>query len=107
MRLSKKITGKQLIDFKRKSSKSKATFINNFKIPEKKASSGGGDYWISCLSAIRIFFKDYNIDIIDRKIEVLHDKISSHDNKRIKDQFKRNLDILENFKEYDYDHTIK
>lgn len=100
-----KVTVKNLIEFRGKNDQTKITFVNNLK-KEKQKSDGdsGGDYWISCLSAIRNTFR-YDIkDLLDEKIDLLHDKIRVTEIKRIKDEFQRNIDILNNFKDYDFKH---
>lgn len=100
-----KVTVKNLIDFRRKSDRTKISFVNNLK-REKVAddSSGGGDYWISCLSAISNTFRDQNTDLLDEKIELLKYKIKCSEDKKIKDQFQRNIDILINFEDFDFQH---
>lgn len=98
-----KITVKELIKFRGKNDKSKITFVNNLKKEKQKPEgSSGGDYWISCLSALRNTFKYGNTDLLDEKIELLRDKINATSDKRIKDQFQRNLEIVNNFKDYDF-----
>ncbi|WP_299714277.1 hypothetical protein [uncultured Tenacibaculum sp.] len=99
----KKITVKNLIEFRGKSQRSKITFVNNLKREKKKSedSSGGGDYWIICLSAIRNTFRSGNKDLLDNKIEEFNTKIQFTKDKRIINQYQRNIDILINFKEYD------
>ena len=60
----KKLSIKEIIEFSGKSDKSKKTFALNLKIDkQKKDSEGGGDYWISCLSAISSGFKDENLSV--------------------------------------------
>jgi hypothetical protein len=101
----KKITIKNLIEFRGKNERTKITFVNNLKKEKKNSDdSSGGDYWISCLSAIRNTFKYDNTDLLDEKIELLKDKIKVSEIKRIKNQFQRNIDIINNFKEYDFQH---
>lgn len=97
----KKITIKNLIDFKRKSDKTKITFVNNLKKDKKSDGESGGDYWITSLSAISNFFKYDKPELLDEKIEELRGKIEITNDKKVKDQFQRNIDILENFKEFD------
>mgnify|MGYP003575201968 CR=1 FL=1 len=100
-----KITVKQLIKFRGKSERTKITFVKNLEREKiKSADDSGGDYWISCLSAIRNAFKFDNVDLLDEKINLLKDKINLEDDGRIKDQFQRNLDIVNNFKDYDFKH---
>jgi hypothetical protein len=99
-----KVAIKDLIDFRRKSERSKKTFAAQLKYrkkPEKKDSTGG-DYWISCTSAIANVFKTDDSAQIEDKIELLNEKISSSDDKRIKNQFQRNIDLLIGFREFDF-----
>jgi len=99
-----KVTVKNLIEFRGKNDRTRITFVNNLKKEKKKsADSSGGDYWISSLSAIRNAFKYDNIDLLDEKIELLVNKIKVSETKRIKDQFQRNIDIINNFKDYDFE----
>ncbi|MCV9927232.1 hypothetical protein OIU83_06190 [Flavobacterium sp. LS1R49] len=100
-----KITVKKLIEFRGKNDRTKITFVKNLnKEKIKSVDDSGGDYWISCLSAIRNAFKFNNADLLDEKINLLRDKIKVVEDKRIKDQFQRNLDIINNFKDYDFQH---
>lgn len=101
----KKVTIKNLIKFRGKNDRTKITFVHNLKKEKKKSDDGsGGDYWISCLSVIRNTFKNDNTDLLDEKIDLLRDKIKVSEIKRIKDQFQRNIDIVNNFKDYDFQH---
>ena len=101
----KKITIKKLIEFRSKNNRTKITFVDNLKKEKiKSEDNSGGDYWISCLSAIRNAYKFDNIDLLDEKIDLLIDKINISGSKRIKDQFQRNIDIINSFKDYDFQH---
>jgi len=100
-----KVTVKNLIEFRGKNDLTKITFVNNLKKEKQKSDDGsGGDYWISCLSAIRKIFRFDNKDFLDEKIDYLFNKIKVTEIKRIKDQFQRNIDILNNFKDFDFQH---
>lgn len=100
-----KITVKKLIEFRGKNDKTKITLVKNLNKEKTKSADGsGGDYWISCLSAIRNTFKYGNANLLDEKIELLEDKIRVEEDKKNKDQFQRNLDIVNNFKDYDFQH---
>lgn len=100
-----KLTVKNLIEFRGKNDRTKITFVNNLKKEKKKSDEdSGGDYWISCLSAIRNTYRLDNTDLLDEKIDLLRDKIKVSEIKRIKDQFQRNIDIISNFKDYDLQH---
>lgn len=99
----RKVRIKDLIEFRNKSDRSKKTYARSLKTTKKiDSSSGGGDYWISCLSAISNTFKYGKTDFLDEKIELLMNKIDDNDDSRIKLQFKRNADILVDFKSYDF-----
>lgn len=101
----KKITVKKLIEFRGKNERSKLTFVNNLRKEDMKLDDGsGGDYWISSLSAIRNSFKYDKSDLLDEKIDLLKSKIKLSEIERIKNQFQRNIDIINNFKEYDLKH---
>lgn len=99
-----KIRIKELVKFRRKSERSRVTLVNNLKLKEplENKSSSGGDYWISCLSAIANAFKHDNIELLKDKIDLLIEKIKITDDKRIKNQFQRNIDILYNFEDFDF-----
>lgn len=100
-----KVTVKKLIEFRGKNTRTKITFVNNLKKEKMNSDdSSGGDYWISCLSTIRNSFKYDNLDLLEEKINILIDKIKVSETKRIKDQFQRNIDIINNFKDYDLQH---
>lgn len=100
----KKVTIKNLIDFKRKSEKSKLTFKNNLKKEKNAALEGGGDYWISCVSAICNAFKKSDKEILNQKITEIKEKLLITTAKITKTQFQRNIDILENFADFDLEH---
>ena len=98
----KKVTVKNLIEFRGKNERTKITYVHNLKKEKKKTEeSSGGDYWISCLSAIRNSFKENDETLLDEKIKLLQNKIKITEIKRIKDQFQRNIDIVESFKDFD------
>lgn len=101
----KKVTVKNLIEFRGKNERTKITYVNNLKKEKKKSDDGsGGDYWISCLSAIRNAFRLDNDDLLDEKIELLQAKIEVTENKGIKNQFQRNIDIINSFKDHDFQY---
>lgn len=99
-----KISVTNLIDFKRKTPKGQQTLVNNLKVPKIKADdSTGGDYWISALSTISNVFEENNNNLINEKIDILIDKIENATAKISKDMFQRNINILYNFEDYDFD----
>jgi len=99
-----KISIQNLVDFRRKSEISKKTFVNNLKKEKKSESSSGGDYWISSLSTISNVFKIGDKTLLEEKIEILEEKINLSDIKTTKAMFQRNIDILHNFEDYDFEH---
>ena len=70
------LTIKNIVNFRTKSDRSKKTFALNLKLEkERKAiDEGGGDYWISSLSAISNAYKLDDIQPIYDKIDELKDK---------------------------------
>lgn len=101
----KKVTVKNLIEFRGKNDRTKITFVNNLKKEKPKSKDdSGGDYWSSALSAIRNTFKYADAKLLDEKIDYLSNKIEAKEDERIKNQFRRNLEIVSNFKEYDFEH---
>tara|TARA_R110002012_G_scaffold321947_2_gene552659 strand:+ start:391 stop:1062 length:672 start_codon:yes stop_codon:yes gene_type:complete len=98
----KKITIKQLIDFRRKSDRSKKTFAYNLQLDKKRSNDSGGDYWITSLSAISNVFKYKNEVLLNNKVEELQEKIKATPHKSNKLQFQRNIDILLGFEDFDF-----
>lgn len=93
---------KQIVEFRSKSDRSKKNFILALKLDKSKADAdGGGNYWISCLSAISNSYKTNDTEsIIDKRIE-LEDKYGDTEYKRTKTMYKRNIDILYNYEDFD------
>lgn len=98
-----KLSIANLVDFHRKSDKSKITFANNLKVDTKAEKGSGGDYWIHSLSTIGKVFKENESDLFDAKIEILQGKKEVATAKISKDMFQRNIDILSGFKDFDYE----
>jgi len=105
-----KITIKELVDFRRKSSdKSKASFALKLKTREVKMKAddedgtGGGDYWITSTSCICNVFKRNDVELYDDKIAELENKIEDTELNKVKSMHQRNLNILEGFKEFSFE----
>jgi hypothetical protein len=96
-----KLTAKKIIEFRRLSQARKKTFANNLKKPVIKSESGG-DYWISCISAITTACKNNDNKFIGNKIDFLADQHKAATNKRTKDMYQRNIDILSAYRDYDF-----
>ncbi|MGJ1406875.1 hypothetical protein [Sphingobacterium siyangense] len=102
-----KITVTNLVDFGRKTPKGRQTLINSLKAPKiNNPDDGGGDYWISALSCLaRVFFNN-SYNLIGDKIDELIDKIEDAQAKISKDMFQRNIKILQEFEDFDF-NTLK
>lgn len=98
-----KITITDLVDFNRKSTKSRQTLINNLKTPKvKSADASGGDYWISALTCLSKAFVDNAEAVISDKIDQLIAEIETKEYKRTKDRWQRNIHILQDFENFDF-----
>lgn len=97
-----KFNNKNLIEFRRKSARSKKNFVTSLKVDKVKlASEGGGDYWISCLSAISNSYKLNDLEAIKDKIDELKAKMNKTDSSRIKTMYSRNIEILSAYQDFD------
>jgi hypothetical protein len=106
-----KIAVKDLIRFYRKNDGPRVTFINNLRnkaIPkiDKDEKSEGGDYWISCTSAVATIFKTGDKNYIGEKNMELQQRIDAAFHKVTKDRFQKNIDVLSQFEDFDFE-TIK
>lgn len=98
----KKISVKDLVDFRRKSTRGKKTFVESIKSPKiEVTTTGGGDYWISGLSAICNSYKINNFNLIDEKIDELRVKSKGSIPAITKNMYQRNIDILRTYKSMD------
>ena len=98
----KKLSAKSIIEFRGKSDRGKKNFATALKINKVKVGiEGGGDYWVSCLSAITNSYKSNDLQsIIDKRVE-LEEKYRETEYKRTKTMYKRNIDILYNYEDLD------
>jgi len=102
-----KLSIKSIIDFRKKSDRSKKTFALNLQIEkEKKDSDGGGDYWIICLSAISNAFRYNDNSIILDKIHELEGKYEVAEHQKTKDMYERNMSILYKFEDFNFSKWI-
>lgn len=101
----KKLSISKVIEFSRKSEKSRPTFLKQHNKP-KPPSKGGGDYWISCISAVSHAFKNDDNSFVTDKIEYLLGEIKKTPHKITKDMFQRNIDFLYNFKLFNFSKWI-
>jgi len=99
----KKLSIKKIIEFKGKSDRAKKTFTQNLKFErEVKESDGGGDYWISSLSAISNSYKRNNLQLIRDKVHELEEKFENTEFQRTKTMYGRNIDILIKYEVFDF-----
>lgn len=92
---------KSIIEFTRKSDRSKKSFASTLKIDTKKKVDEGGDYWITSVSAISNSFKSNDLSfIIDKKNE-LEEKFKTTVFEQTKSMYKRNIAILYNYEDFD------
>jgi len=101
-----KITIKKLIEFRRKSDKSRLTLMTNLRKEKapgiEKPKDTGGDYWISCISALGKIFLTNDKDFIREKIDYLQTKIDAASDLRTKQRFQKNIDLLVCFEDFDF-----
>ena len=97
------LTIKKIIEFKAKSERSKKTFVANLKVEkEKNSDGGGGDYWQRSLTAISNGYKLNTPKPIKEKMQVLEDLVEIEQNKKTKNMYQRNLDILSKYEDVDF-----
>lgn len=98
----RKLSIPQLIEFRKKSAKSKKTFVEYFKSNKIEIPvEGGGNYWITSLSAICNSYRHDNLNLIDEKIIELQDKFGGTKYSNSKNMYQRNIAILESYKKMD------
>ncbi|WP_295129099.1 hypothetical protein [uncultured Chitinophaga sp.] len=98
----RKLSVKKLVDFRRKSARGKKTFVENIKSTKiETPTEGGGDYWISSISAIANSFKEDDLRFIDSKIEDLYGRIGDTSRSITKNMYRKNVTILEQYKKID------
>ena len=100
----KKLRILDLVEFNRKSDRSKLTHVTNFQKEkndsEKEKNESGGDYWVSCNSAIVKYFKSEDEKILRTKIDQLLKMIENSPRKQTKDRFQANIEIIQNFSSF-------
>lgn len=100
----KKLRILDLVEFNRKSDRSKLTHVTNFQKvksdPKNEKNESGGDYWVSCNSAIVKYFKSEDEKILRTKIDQLLKMIENSPRKQTKDRFQANIEIIQNFSSF-------
>lgn len=98
----KKISISNLIEFRKKSDRGKKTFVDNIKSNKiHSPTDGGGDYWVTSISAICNAYRDENLNIVDEKIIELQQKIKNTKLTIAKNMYQKNVENLENYKALD------
>jgi len=100
-----KISVKNIVEFRRKSERSRITFINNLKKPKKETdvkAEGGGDYWITASSAIGSYFKFDDKEVIANKIEDVVNRRDKSAATISKNMFQKNISLLHSFEDFDF-----
>lgn len=97
----KQLSISKVIEFSRKSKKSQRTFLNQHNKP-KEQNSNGGNYWAPCMSAVSNAFKYNDNSLISDKIKFLLDEIQRAKHKITKDMYKRNVEILYKFENFNF-----
>lgn len=98
----KKLSIKNLVDFRGKSDRSKKNFVENIKFPKIEVpSEGGGDYWITSVSAVNNSYRSNDIEIVNEKIEELREKTRNTNQNIAKNMYQRNVAILQKYKSLD------
>jgi len=104
MMIVNKVPVKKLVEFRRLSERSQLTFAKNLKIPKKPKSdnNNGGDYWIRSTSGLSNAFKSNDSSKIKEKIDEVLGVYGSTKNALTKIMYKRNLEILHNYQNFDF-----
>lgn len=95
----KKLFLKDLVDFRRKSTRAKKTFVDYIKSTKiEPLIEGGGDYWITGLSAVSNSYRKNDLSIINEKIIELNEKLKETSRTITRNMYQRNITILETYK---------
>jgi NAD-dependent dihydropyrimidine dehydrogenase PreA subunit len=95
-----------LVAFSKLSERRQSTFANNLKIPKKPKSdedeSEARNYWHRCLTGISTASKQNDNDVIKERIESLLDVYEPCEKKLVRLMYKRNLEILKKYEEFNF-----
>ena len=99
----KNLTVKNIIEFRNKTDRSKRKFAEGLKLDvEKDNSEGGGDYWVSSVSALCNAYKRIDLQLVKDKMDELEEKLGNTEIKTTKAMYKRNIEILYNYEDFDF-----
>lgn len=99
----KKITIKKAIEFDKRTDRGKQSMIRRLQQTKLAKSDGGGDYWVRSLSAITKACKENDHNIISEKIKQIELDHKTNTRKQTRDMYDRNVRILRNFENFDFD----
>ncbi|WP_418894059.1 hypothetical protein [Limibacterium fermenti] len=100
----KTITVNEIIEFKRKSERSKQTFALKVKLGTDESKLPiKGYYWSSSTSAINKSFKSNNLLPVKDKKEQLRRLYQTEDNLRKKNTYEKNIKVLDTFEDLDHE----
>ena len=100
----RKITIKSIIEFRDKSDSRKQRYAEDIKqVTNRENTEGGGDYWITALSSICNSYKSNDSRYVTDKICELEGKAEKSVWKLTKIMYQRNIAILRNFEDYNFD----
>lgn len=98
----KKLSVKDLVDFRAKSDRAKRTLVERIKSNKiEPPAEGGGNYWVTSFSAICNSYRSDDLTIIDQKIDQLRDKLASNRHANAKNMYERNIMNLKKYKGID------
>lgn len=98
-----KISISNIVAFRKKSTASQITLVNNLKKPKPPTKDeNGGNYWVHSLSVVSNAFKTCTNEEILEKADIVSEKKHASQNKQSKIMFQKNIDVLLRFEEYDF-----
>lgn len=97
-----KISINKVVEFRRKTNRSQSTFVNNLNKPKQEDSSGGGNYWVTSVSAVSNFYRTDDNEIIIDKLNELLEKMGKATATTSKNMYLKNIEILHNFEDFDF-----
>lgn len=95
----------KLIEFRKLTERSQATFAKNLKIPKKpklEDNEGGGNYWQRSLSGVSTSFKNNDNNIVKERINSLLAAYEPCDKEKVRNMYKKNLNILQKYEDFDF-----
>ncbi len=98
----KKISVKNIIEFRKKSEKSKKSFLKSLDKVKPITTETGGNYWVRSVSAMSKSFKTNDNIHIKEKIEIISNLYEISKSLKTKVMFQRNLNILLNYENFDF-----